>query len=348
MTITTATPPAFDPRLHGARPTDGSPLIVNFGGGVDSTAMLIKMADLGIVPDVIVFADTGAERPETLAWVETFSAWVVAHGMPAVDIVSRHGTGRQYGPASLVYRNDENGKRVRVPEGYTSLTDNCLANETLPSEAFNMGSCSTKWKQEPMDKWLASHPIILDAKARGLVPVKAIGLDAGPIDSKRKIYSFADAFDGSPACKIMAKESAWPGVTVTEQRAGKKPLEHKLVRAWYALREFDMDREECERVIRAAGLPVPLKSSCFFCPNMKEHEVRALAVDHPELFSQAVEMEDRARNGKHGLKKIDGLWRKGSAKHNLPGSWRTWAEQHADPAVRATVQAESFAGVVIR
>ena len=42
-----------------------TPLVVSFGGGVDSTAMLIEMKNRGIRPDVILFADTGAERPGT-------------------------------------------------------------------------------------------------------------------------------------------------------------------------------------------------------------------------------------------------------------------------------------------
>lgn len=34
---------------------------------------------------------------------------------------------------------------------YTDLYGNCVANETLPSLAFGMKSCSIKWKQVPLE-----------------------------------------------------------------------------------------------------------------------------------------------------------------------------------------------------
>ena len=69
--------------------------IVNFGGGVDSTAILVGLVALyrlGVVdakPDLVLFADTGAERPETMAHIEMMSAWLVAQGFPAVTFSSR-------------------------------------------------------------------------------------------------------------------------------------------------------------------------------------------------------------------------------------------------------------------
>lgn len=51
-------------------PDDLHPLIVNWGGGVNSTAMLVGMLERDIRPDRIIFADTWAEKPETyeFAW----------------------------------------------------------------------------------------------------------------------------------------------------------------------------------------------------------------------------------------------------------------------------------------
>ena len=37
----------------------GQPLVVSYGLGVDSTAMLIHLQQQGIRPDLILFADTG-------------------------------------------------------------------------------------------------------------------------------------------------------------------------------------------------------------------------------------------------------------------------------------------------
>jgi len=51
-----------------------APLIVNYGAGVDSTAMLIGLHDRGEVPDLIMFADTGSEKPETIAYLDVMDA----------------------------------------------------------------------------------------------------------------------------------------------------------------------------------------------------------------------------------------------------------------------------------
>ena len=45
--------------------------VLSYGGGVQSTAMILMIRD-GVLPkpDLIVFADTGSERPETIALIE--------------------------------------------------------------------------------------------------------------------------------------------------------------------------------------------------------------------------------------------------------------------------------------
>ena len=46
------------------------PLVVAYGGGTNSTAMLCGFREIGIKPDLILFADTGAEQPHTYKHVE--------------------------------------------------------------------------------------------------------------------------------------------------------------------------------------------------------------------------------------------------------------------------------------
>ena len=45
--------------------------VLSFGGGVQSTAMLLMVHE-GILPrpDVVMFADTGSELPETIEHIE--------------------------------------------------------------------------------------------------------------------------------------------------------------------------------------------------------------------------------------------------------------------------------------
>lgn len=67
----------------------------------------------------------------------------------------------------------------------------------------------------------------------------------------------------------------------------------------YPLREWGLTRQDCGRIISAAGLPIPPKSACFFCPAMRLIEIERLKVLDPELYALAVEMERLYRDGRH-------------------------------------------------
>ena len=65
------------------------PLVASVGGGVNSTAGLILLRRLGIVPDACLFADTAAEKAATYKHIEELSAWCVVNGFPAITTVRR-------------------------------------------------------------------------------------------------------------------------------------------------------------------------------------------------------------------------------------------------------------------
>jgi hypothetical protein len=91
----------------------------------------------------------------------------------------------------------------------------------------------------------------------------------------------------------------------------------------YPLIAWGWAREECVAAIARAGLPVPVKSACFFCPSSTKTEVLALAQSHPLLFRRAIEMESIAlANGKTTTVK-------GLGRH---WSWKELAD--ADAATR--------------
>ena len=50
-------------------------IVMSYGAGTNSVAMLIGLRDRGIAPDIILFADTGGERPETYQHIKTMQAW---------------------------------------------------------------------------------------------------------------------------------------------------------------------------------------------------------------------------------------------------------------------------------
>jgi len=93
------------------------------------------------------------------------------------------------------------------------------------------------------------------------------------------------------------------GFGVDELRRAK-PYEDEKYRNWYPMVEWGWDRAACVEAIKRAGLDVPPKSSCFFCPAMKKPEIKQLAKEHPELYGRALAMESNAT-----LTQIKGLGR---------------------------------------
>lgn len=228
-----------------------SPLIVGLGGGVNSTAMLVGMYAFGVRPDLISFADTGSEKPETYDHVANLDAWLLSVGFPAVTWVKK--------------------RSPRV--GDASLEAECLRRETMPSRAFGLSSCAHRWKIEPQERFLNHWPPARAAWARGDKPTKALGIDAG--ETRRK-----------------------------------RPSEDAKLRYSYPLVEWGWDRDACIDAIRGAGLAVPVKSACFFCPSSKQPEILALAAEHPDLLARAIKMESVAlASDRHDLRTVHGLGR---------------------------------------
>lgn len=61
----------------------------------------------------------------------------------------------------------------------------------------------------------------------------------------------------------------------------------------YILIEENINRSGCEEIIKAHGLPIPPKSGCWFCPFQKISQWKKLRQSYPEMFCQAVRMEQR-------------------------------------------------------
>lgn len=82
------------------------------------------------------------------------------------------------------------------------------------------------------------------------------------------------------------------GISTDEiQRAGRGKEEHAQQRV-YPLLTLGLDRGKCIQLISDAGLPVPPKSSCFFCPFHRPQVWAEMRRDEPELFEKAQQLED--------------------------------------------------------
>lgn len=127
--------------------------VTAYGGGINSTAMLIGMVERHMPVDLILFADTGGEKPHTYEYIKLFSKWLTDHGMP--EIITVHKGGRQ-----------------------ETLEENCLRMKMLPSLAYGFKGCSHKYKIEPQDKYCNSHDECKQVWNSGEKVIKFIGYDA--------------------------------------------------------------------------------------------------------------------------------------------------------------------------
>lgn len=212
--------------------------VLSFGGGTDSTAILCGWVERDLQKtepiDHVFMADTGNEHPHTYAHVERMSDWNEKHGLPRITVIRKGG--RQ-----------------------ETLEESCLRLGVLPAIAYGRKTCSQKFKIEPAEKHMNSHPAARAVWAGGGKVEKMIG------------FEFSE-----------------------RRRWAASPMEDGKYRMRFPLVEWEWSRPECVAAIARAGLPQPGKSSCFFCPSMKKTEIRALKEAYPVLFHRALRLEATA------------------------------------------------------
>ena len=118
--------PLFIPDTAGSLPPNKIPTFLSYGGGVQSTCLVI-MALEGLIerPDWIVFADTGSEMPYTTEIVEIIKEKCASADPP------------------LPFVTVEQGEAFHV--AYTN-------NNALP--VIGIRSCTSKWKIEPIKRFM--------------------------------------------------------------------------------------------------------------------------------------------------------------------------------------------------
>lgn len=166
-----------------------APVVLAYGIGVDSTALLVELEAKGTPPDLVLSADTGVEKPETYDYQRMIAAWMAARGIP-YEVV-------RYVP-----------KRFKHWPPYFDLLSNVLTNATLPSISLGRHSCSLKWKVAPQDAFLKSWDPARAAWARGQKVVRLIGYDASPADTRRYAHA-AEIPNELFECRYPLREWGW-------------------------------------------------------------------------------------------------------------------------------------------
>lgn len=177
-----------------------------------------------------------------------------------------------------------------------SLETECLRSHTLPSIAYGHKRCSQKHKIAPQEKFCNHYAPCREVWQRGEKVNRYIGYDAGEVkryEHSRK-YNEAD-----------------------KKYHNRYPL----------IEEWGWNRDDCIREIKAAGLPQPGKSSCFFCPSMKKQEILYLKEHYPDLFNRAATLEE---NAMPYLKTVKGLGRSYSWKEQFGKEFISMANTKLD------------------
>lgn len=149
-------------------------------------------------------------------------------------------------------------QRTRRDQTLLTLEGYSLERSRLPSLAYGFKSCSQKHKVQPQDKWL-NRNMKAEWKA-GHKPTKLIGYD-------------------------YAEPRRWMRAKIEDEKYFYR----------FPLVEWRMDRPACEAAILSAGLPIPGKSACFFCPASTKLDILELQRTYPDLLQRALAMEDKAR-----------------------------------------------------
>jgi len=171
----TATPFDFDP-LSKNPPTKKSkmPWGINFGGGTNSTALVIECFNRGLKPSWILFSDTKDEKPETYEAMKRLNAWLKKRDWPTINRTEW-----------IRQKPLEDGTMTESLEQY------CLRLGYMPSAAYGYAGCSTKFKRQPAERW---------RKEQGFEQtVYALGYDAG--EHKRV---------NRPRCETTDSTTEWP------------------------------------------------------------------------------------------------------------------------------------------
>lgn len=227
---------------------------VSFGGGQQSTALLVLAAQRRIDYRLFLFANVGddSEQPETLRYIEDYAEpFAAEHG---IDLVELHRIGRS-GP--------------RRGETRTLLAD-------------------------------LERP---DSKSIG-IPVRLAGAGPGTrqCTDRYKIGVIARELATRGATKENPATVAI-GISLDEIHRANNRVRIPHERVTYPLLELGLRRTDCQRIIHAAGLPLPPKSACWFCPMKRPSEWHDLRRAQPDLFDRACALEDQLVERRRALGK---------------------------------------------
>ncbi len=102
----------------------------------------------------------------------------------------------------------------------------------------------------------------------------------------------------------------------------------------FPLIDMGISASDCQRIISNYGWPLPLKSSCYFCPFQRWPEWNWLKIHHPELIDICLDMESNFYKRRPDLRQTHGvfggkplwMWVEGIQREwEFPGEYSCWS-----------------------
>jgi len=234
------------------------PLIVcSYGGGVQSTALLVLAAQGYIPHRTFLFANVGddSEHPATLAYVRDVAFdYAAANGIEIHELGPiPNQRGRHAGQSVTLREAMEHPDSKRIP---------------IPIRGENgkpgKRTCTADWKVRVVNRWISEHGATAANPAR-----VAIGIST----------------------------DEWERAT-DKVEAPNERVEYPLLTLEHRVAPAGADRDQCKRIIADAGLPIPGKSSCYFCPFHKPRVFADQARTEPDLFERSCTLEEHVNRNR--------------------------------------------------
>lgn len=251
------------------RSSRAAPVVISYGGGLDSWVMLLLAVELGIPIAAVVFADVGdpeharpGEWPQTYAHLrEVVMPFCEKHGIPFVWL-----DGKTWPVRDCLSLYDWMWERGQIP---VSGPDRI---------------CTIIGKVERFERWM-------DSTYPGRTVEVWVGFEAGEEDRADKDPNAGRKLDTKP----MKGQLAAVRLNLLQKPA------RRLNR--FILIERQLCRCRCLLYAQASGLPVPPGSACMMCCYNSKGDWQQLQQTQPVTFDQVAELERRKPpTKKNGLK----------------------------------------------
>jgi hypothetical protein len=249
---------------------DGGLRVISYGGGWQSTALLVLAGTGQLDVDAALFANVGddSEHPHTLVYVREIAIpWATEHGVPlhVLDRVKRDGT-----------RETLWGRLTRP--GSRSLPIPVRMSNGAPGTR----SCTADFKIRVIGKWLKQHG------ATKYTPATVhIGISVDEIEraNTRRVEPHEQI-----AYPLLERglRRVDCGNLIREQRLSPEHGQRLRI----IVDEVPPIIASQLRASNFTRLPIPPKSSCYFCPFHRLSTWETMRAEEPELFDRSCQLED--------------------------------------------------------